>query len=192
MQSRKGGWWCHTWPRRRPKEWRGFVTCSGSHGLEEGRAEDQRPPCSPVWDLPNKFCYPLHHKAVTSPYTLQGWGEATLAGNSASNSTGYDMKLTYFRVKAGANYFHPKIDFRVRFGFSAKVEVGGSTKPGGGGWVWLHCSHPLPAPQVNPPKSLALGSMISKLSSALTFCPTTGPEMVHTQEKATMIGLQYT
>ena len=33
--------------------------------------------------------------------------------------------------------------------------------------------------------------MISKLSAALTFCPTTDPEVVHTQEKATMISLQY-
>ena len=55
----------------------------------------------------------------------------------------------------------------------------------------MRCSHPPAAPQVNPPTSLALGSMISKLSAALTFCPTTDPEVVHTQEKATMISLQY-
>lgn len=36
--------------------------------------------------------------------------------------------MTYFRVKIGADYFHPKVDIRVRSKLNAKIEVEGSSE----------------------------------------------------------------
>lgn len=91
--------------------------CSRPQGSWEGRPEAQRPTLFPahVTGLhTKKILYWVHQEAVVPSGTCQVYYGDEVDQDSGPDSEGQAMKLTYFRVKSGADYFHPVTDIRAK------------------------------------------------------------------------------